>query len=82
MFVVSVRNVYKTNSATPSDQLIHNIKLLLLLPIGGDFDNFEMKWEAPRNNGGSKVLSYELQVHCPFCHTLVIFWQICPKIVI
>jgi hypothetical protein len=29
--------------------------------IGGDFDNFEMKWEAPRNNGGSKVLSYELQ---------------------
>ena len=29
--------------------------------IGGDFDNFEVKYEEPRNNGGSKVTSYELQ---------------------
>ena len=29
--------------------------------IGGDFDCFEVKYEEPRNNGGSKVTSYELQ---------------------
>ena len=29
--------------------------------IGGDFDNFEMKWEEPRNDGGSRINGYELQ---------------------
>ena len=29
--------------------------------VGGDFDHFEMKWEGPRNDGGSRVLSYELE---------------------
>ena len=29
--------------------------------IGGDFDHFEMKYEEPRNNGGSRVTSYQLE---------------------
>ena len=28
--------------------------------LGGDFDHFEVKWESPRNNGGSKVTSYQV----------------------
>jgi hypothetical protein len=29
--------------------------------VGGDFDHFEMKWEAPKNDGGSKITSYLME---------------------
>ncbi len=29
--------------------------------VGGDVDHFDMKWDAPKNDGGSRVTGYQLE---------------------
>ena len=29
--------------------------------VGGDFDHFDLRWEAPKNDGGSRVVGYQIE---------------------
>ena len=29
--------------------------------VGGDFDHFDLKWEAPKNDGGSHIIGYQIE---------------------
>ena len=29
--------------------------------VGGDFDHFDLKWEAPKNDGGSRIVCYQIE---------------------
>ena len=29
--------------------------------VGGDFDHFDLKWEAPKNDGGASIVGYQIE---------------------
>ena len=31
------------------------------LNVGGDYDHFDLKWDAPKNDGGSKIIGYQIE---------------------